>query len=246
LEEIRQSNIELEKKDGVKRHFRYDWQEVAKHNPDYLSFVESERERLGEKHPLFLTQYALLPLHGGGGFLSTQQIAQLKGRHSRAHSRTGQGCLYVAGIDIAGEAETNTDQVLTSPGRDATVITIAEVLPGPSENPGEQLIKVLEHYCWTGKKHTDLYSRMSDILKNVWNCQRIVCDATGIGEPVTSFLQQRLGSRVVPFKFTQKSKSEMGFDLMAAVNAGRLKLYRQDGSAEYIELMTELEKSKSN
>jgi len=245
LEEIKQSNIELEKKDGIKRHFRYDWQEVAKHNPDYLSFVESERERLGEKHPLFMTQYALLPLHGGGGFFSAQQIAQIKGRHSRAHSRTGQG-LYIAGIDLAGEAETNTDDILMSPGRDATVITIAELLAPSSENDEYGTIKVVEHYCWVGKKHTDLYTRMGDILKNVWNCHRIVCDATGIGEPVTSFLHQKLGSRVLPFKFTQKSKSEMGFDLLAAVNSGRLKIYRQDGSAEYSELMTELEKARSN
>ncbi len=245
LEEIKQGNLEMEKKDGIKRHFRYDWQEVAKYNPDYLSFVEVERSRLGEKHPLFLTQYALLPLHGGGGFLSAQQVTQVRGRHSRTHSRNGQG-LYVAGIDIAGESETNTEDILTAPGRDATVITIAEVLPGSADSPDEKLIKVVEHYCWVGKKHTDLYARMSDILKNLWNCQRIVCDATGIGEPVTSFLQQKLGSRVVPFKFTQKSKSEMGFELLAAVNSGRLKVYKQDGSAEYSELMTELEKAKSN
>ena len=31
LEEIKQANLELEKRDGVKRHFRYDWQEVAKY-----------------------------------------------------------------------------------------------------------------------------------------------------------------------------------------------------------------------
>jgi len=55
LEEIKQTNYELERKDGIKRHFRYDWPEVAKYNPDYLAYVEGERERLGEKHPLFLT-----------------------------------------------------------------------------------------------------------------------------------------------------------------------------------------------
>jgi len=36
LEEIKQTNCELERRDGVKRHFRYDWQEVAKYNPDGL------------------------------------------------------------------------------------------------------------------------------------------------------------------------------------------------------------------
>jgi hypothetical protein len=50
LGEIKQTNYELQKKDGIKRHFRYDWQEVAKHNPDYRAYVEGERARLGETH----------------------------------------------------------------------------------------------------------------------------------------------------------------------------------------------------
>ena len=75
--------VAVERKDGTRRHFRYDWQEVAKYNPDYLAYVEAERERLGENHPLFLTQYRLLPIHGGGGFLSPQQRAQLQGDHTR-------------------------------------------------------------------------------------------------------------------------------------------------------------------
>jgi len=245
LEEIKQTNIELEKKDGIKRHFRYDWQAVAEHNPDYLSFVNSERDRLGENHPLFMTQYALVPLHGGGGFLSTQQVARMQGDHPRIHSGS-RSCTYVAGIDIAGESETNTEEILVSPGRDATVITIAQVLSDPSSVIDEPGIKIVEHYCWVGKKHSELYQRMIDILKNMWNCQRVVCDATGIGEPVTSFLRQKLGSRIVPFKFSQKSKSEAGFDLIAAVNSGRLKIYKQDGSIEYRELMFEIEKARSN
>ena len=70
LEEVKQTNLEMEKRDGIKRHFRYDWQEVARHNPDYLAYVDAERQRLGEDHPYFLTQYRLLPIHGGGGYLN--------------------------------------------------------------------------------------------------------------------------------------------------------------------------------
>ncbi|PIW40434.1 MAG: hypothetical protein COW22_01805, partial [Chloroflexi bacterium CG15_BIG_FIL_POST_REV_8_21_14_020_46_15] len=77
LEEIKQNNLELEKIDGIKRHFRYDWQEIARYNQDYGRYVIQEKERLGEDHPLFRTQYALLPIKGGGGFLSRQQIAQM-------------------------------------------------------------------------------------------------------------------------------------------------------------------------
>jgi hypothetical protein len=246
LEEIKQTNMELARKDGIKRHFRCDWQEVAKHNPEYGVFAEAERQRLGEDHPLFKTQYALIPIHGGGGFLSRQQLAQLQGEHSRTHQRC-QESVYVAGIDLAGESEVTEDQVLTRPGRDATVITIAEIDTAPSffAVTDQPALKVVEHYCWIGQKHPLLFNRMVDILKNVWKCSRIVVDATGAGEPVASFLNQALGSRVVPFKFTQASKSEAGFDLLAALNSGRLKLYRQDGSEDYRELLFELEKARS-
>ena len=101
LEEVKQTNLELEGRDRVKRHFRYDWQEVAKYNPDYLAYVEAERERLGENHPLFLTQYCLLPIHGGGGYLSPQQRAQLNGEHTRKH-QPDRGKVYVADMPLRG------------------------------------------------------------------------------------------------------------------------------------------------
>lgn len=245
LEEIKQTNLELEKKDGIRRHFRYDWQEVAKYNPSYKSFIESERQRLGEDHPLFRTQYALLPIRGSGGFLTNQQIAQLRGKHCRLSSRE-ESRVYVAGVDFAGESELLEDDVLTRSSRDATVITIAEVRNAASDSLWkEPEIYVVEHYSWLGKKHSEIYPQMVDILKNVWKCIRIVADATGIGEPIASFLRKSLGSKVIPFKFTQKTKSEMGFDLLAAINSGRLKLYKQDGSEQYRELFFELEKARS-
>jgi len=55
LEEVKQGNLELERRDGVRRHFRYDWEEVDRYNPDYQAYIEAERARLGENHPLFLT-----------------------------------------------------------------------------------------------------------------------------------------------------------------------------------------------
>ncbi|MFC1933085.1 hypothetical protein ACFLXU_05615 [Chloroflexota bacterium] len=247
LEEIKQTNCELERRDGIKRHFRYDWQEVAKHNPDYLAYVEGERERLGENHPLFLTQYCLLPIRGGGGFLSPQQRAQLQGEHPRQH-QPEHGKVYVAGIDLAGEAEEEEGARLRAikPRQDSTVVTIGELdfstVDGVQKQPG---VKVVEHYWWTGRKHTELYPQMVDILKNGWHCRRVVVDATGVGQPVSSFLRQALGSPVIPFTFTAQSKSELGFSLLAATNSGRLKMYAGDGSAEYQQFWFEMEKAKS-
>jgi len=255
LEEVKQTNLELERADGLKRHFRYDWQEVAKYNPEYLSYVEAERDRLGEDHPLFLTQYRLLPIKGGGGFLSASQRAQLQGEHSRLRT-PDSGLTYVAGIDLAGESEEAEDAVLRSlkPRQDSTVVTIGELDFTPlaaaggadpglkAQGPG---LRVVEHYRWTGKKHPELYPQLVDILKNVWKCKKIVVDATGVGQPVASLLKGALGSRVEPFAFSTPSKSELGFGLLAAVNSGRLKMYQGDGSDEFKEFWFEMERAKS-
>jgi hypothetical protein len=245
LEEVKQGNLELERKDGIKRHFRFDWQEVAKYNPDYLKYIEAERTRLGENHPLFRTQYCLIPIHGGGGFLDTQQRAQLQGKHPRRH-QPQKDKTYIAGIDIAGEA--SGDDILKSPkpAQDSTVVTIGELdFSGVDDIQKQPQINIVEQYSWTGKKHTDLYPRLVDILGKVWNCRRVVIDSTGIGLTVSSFLKKALGTRVIPFTFTPGSKSELGFNLLAAINSGRLKIYDGDSSQEYIEFWKQIEKAKS-
>jgi len=251
LEEVKQANLELESKDGIKRHFRHDWQEVGRYNPDYFRFVQAERQRLGEEHPLFRTQYALLPITHGGGFLSRQQIALVLGEHHRQAQPDGKRT-YIAGVDLAGEHEPEMTGGDTSAngrgrGRDSTVITIAEIDARPALNAlsAGPLLKVVEQYQWTGTPHSQLYTQMTDILKNVWNCHKIVVDATGIGQPVASFLRKELGSRVIPFVITSRSKSDMGFELLSLVNSGRLKLYKQDGSREYKETLFELERARA-
>ncbi len=246
LEEVKQVNLEMERGDGIKRHFRFDWQEVARYNPDYLAYVEAEMKRLGEDHPLFLTQYRLLPIHGGGGFLSPEQRAQLAGSHPRKHQPEPRRA-YIAGIDLAGEAE--EDEVFlkaAKPRRDSTVVTIGELdFPAGDELQKEPRVNIVEHYCWTGKRHTELYPQLVDLLKNVWRCRRIAIDATGVGQPVSSFLRKSLGSRVLPFTFTAQSKSQLGFNLLAAANSGRLKMYVGDGSPEGQGFWFQMERAKS-
>ncbi|MBI4298343.1 MAG: hypothetical protein HY666_01095 [Chloroflexi bacterium] len=252
LEEVKQTNLELERKDGIRRHFSFDWQEVARYNPEYQRYVVAERERLGEDHPLFRTQYMLLPLQGGGGFLSVQQIARMGGFHSR-QARPSLGKTYVAGVDIAGQGEEG-EGIFSLPGtgsrrgRDSTVVTIAELdFSACEEFVREPAVKVVEHYCWTGESHASLYAQLVDILKSVWRCRRVVVDSTGLGEGVASFLEKALGASVVaPFKFTAQSKSDLAYELLAAVNSGRLKVYGSDGSFEYQEFWRQMELAKAH
>jgi len=73
----------------------------------------------------------------------------------------------------------------------------------------------------------------------------VVVDATGVGQPVAAFLREAIGGVVSPFTFTASSKSELGFNLLAAVNSGRLKTYKPDGSAESQTFWVEMEKARS-
>ena len=247
LEEIKQMNLEQERKDGIKRHFRYDWQQVARHNKAYGHYVQGERARLGEDHPLFRTQYLLLPIRGGGGFLTRAQILAMAGTHDRLREPQPR-VTYVAGIDLAGEREETKEEALAASRQklDSTVITIAEVdtIQRSRAELVEPALRVVEHYHWKGTPHSQLYAQMVNILRT-WKCQRVLVDATGIGQPVASFLRSEIGSRVVPFTFTQRSKSDMGFELLSFVNSGRIRLYKKDGSPEYQELQHQLERARS-
>jgi hypothetical protein len=248
LEEVKQTNLELERRDGVRRHFRYDWEEVAKHNPDYLRYVESERQRLGESHPLFRTQYCLKPIRGGGGFLSPAQRAQLQGTHGRLRGPR-PGAIYVAGVDLAGEAEEAEDAALRAlkPKQDSTVVTLGELdFSVCTDTAPLPRVEVVEHYWWTGRPHTELYPQLLDVLKDVWRVRRAVVDATGVGAGVASFLSGALGRAVaVPLVLTQSSKSRLGFDLLAAINSGRARMYADDGSDEWREFQAQMERAKS-
>ena len=102
LETMSEENRELERKDGVRRDFRFDWEAVAACSPLYGRYVESERARLGEEHPLFRTQYRLLPIAPGEGMFNRSQLALLRGGHSRLRGPL-PGRVYVAGVDVAGE-----------------------------------------------------------------------------------------------------------------------------------------------
>ena len=249
LEETKQVNLEQERKDGIRRHFSFDWETVAQENPDYHRYVEAEQERLGRDHPLYRTQYRLMPLKGGGGFLSHQQQAQMQGHHQR-QNHPSMGKVYVAGIDIAGQAEDAQDEVLRSikPRQDSTVVTIAELdFSTADEFIRGPIIRIVEHYWWTGRTHESLYPQLVDILKNVWRCRRVLVDSTGLGEGVASFLQKALGSAVANgYKFSAQSKSSLAFELLASVNSGRLKMYAGDGSPEYQEFWDQMERARGH
>ncbi len=234
LERARQEHLEAERLDGVQRHFEYDWQTVAAYNPAYERYVRLEEQRLGAGHPTFLTQYCLQPLPGRGHLLNATQLSLLQGSHPCLETpRSGE--TYVAGLDIGGGAAAGQEG-----GHDLTVLTIGRVVPA-SDGLLRSAVEVVKHFAWQGAPHDLLHGALLSLLRDVWKVRKVCVDATGLGEALASFLARALGdSRVIARKLGAESKSQLGYDLLAAVNSGRVRLYAGD-AAERRECLRQLE-----
>jgi len=242
LEEIKQGNLELEQRDGIRRHFRYDWETVAAQNPAYGAYVEAERDRLGEDHPLFRTQYALLPIAGGGRLLTRAQLAGMLGDHRRRNTPE-PGVSYVAAIDVGGESQASPDGIpVREP--DSTTVAIAAVETPSGSGRGLPTLRVVEQLAWTGAPHAQLIPRLVTVLR-AWRPRCVVVDATGMGQPVAGMLKHEYGARITPFVFTERSKSDLGYEFLSLINGGRIRLYAQDGSREYAQTLQQLERARA-
>ena len=223
-------NKARERKDGLRRHFEYPWPEVAKHVPAYARYVAAERIRLGPTHPLFTSQYDLTPLPGTGRLLSPAQLTNLQGSHYAKKGET-----HAAGLDVAGE---ETDP-LSPRDRDHNVLWISRVTPGPKHSlPLSETVAI---YTWQGTGHDALYAHLHRLLTEVWNIAHVAVDATGGGEGMAILLARSLGQhKVTGYKFTEQSKSHLGYQLQAAANTTALTLWKADGSAEHNEAVRQL------
>lgn len=231
LQRARRRNLELERADGRQRHFEVPWEIVAETNPAYARHVEGERARLGESHPLFQTQYCLRAVSGQSALLSGAQRAMIVGDHLRRHI-PDEDATYVAGIDVGGGSVTG-DGRDGDRDRDATVVTIARVWPLEIVSGiVESRVEIVDHLRWIGQSQVSQYEAMLAAIRDRWRCSRVVIDATGLGAGVSDFLRAALGDIVQPFVFTAESKSRLGFHLLAAINGGRFRMYREDSLAD--------------
>ncbi len=206
-------------------HHEVDWETVAAARPRYGQYVRSERARLGEKHPLFLTQYALRSAEGAGGLVSPLQLARLQGDHPRLRVAP-VGERYVGGLDLGGQGEL----------ADRTVLTLARVRGTRCE--------VVHHVTWRSAPFGTLLAGVIEAARQ-WRLEWLCADATGMGAPLVAQLKEALGERVEAFVFSSASKSQLGYDLLAAMDTGRLTLYADDGSAEARACLDELRACRS-
>lgn len=229
-----EANLVAEARDGRRRHYAYPWQVVAQYNPAYGTYVEGERARLGADHPLYKTQYELRTIAGETGFFSPAHRAQLAGSQPRRETPLPDAT-YVAAVDVAGGLDhegldheaRETARKEREKDADSTVLLIARVeWREAGESGREPELYVEQAYAWRGLNLHTQYQALLDLCRNVWRVRRLVVDATGLGRGLADFLAAALPPDVVvPFVFTSSSKSNLGYDLLAAVSGGRLKWY---------------------
>lgn len=224
---------QLEATDGQQRLFLVDWRKVSEHVPAYGERVASQIQQFGETHPFIQTEYFLQELDGTGGLFNSARQALMQGSHPR-RTCAESGQQYALLVDVAGEEENAAGQPTTpNPRRDSTVVTVVEVALPEATAPFKQPIyKVVNRYAWTGLAHTELYNRLAGLAKETWRARYVVVDATGLGAPVASFLEKALPGKVVPFVFSQSSKSRLGWDFCGLIDSGRYKEYAPDGAPD--------------
>ncbi|HET59327.1 MAG TPA: hypothetical protein ENN32_03060 [Chloroflexi bacterium] len=220
--------------DGIQRVFRIDADEVAQEVPSYGGFVSAQVARMGRQHPLVKTQFYSEELAGEGGMFPPQRIAMMQGGHT-AQEGPQSGEHYAFLIDFGGEDPGGglIEAAMHNPQRDATALTIVSVdLSGLSD----PLLRAPRYGCvhrreWRGTSHPLLLSALQALVEQ-WQPRYIVTDATGLGAPLTSFLQRAYRERVIPFVFSRVSKSKLGWDFLALVDGGR---WREFGQGEPVQ-----------
>ncbi len=106
--------------------------------------------------------------------------------------------------------------------RDMSVLTIVQADLATLEDPARRAptYRVVSRRAWSGAGQPALLSQIQAAAA-VWQPRVLVADATGLGAGLAGFLEKSFPGRVVPFVFSQASKSRLGWNFLALCDAGR-------------------------
>lgn len=208
---------------------------VSREVPASGAFVEEQVRRMGREHPMVRTQFFSEEIEAVGGLFTPERQALMKGDYQARVDPVG-GRTYAVLVDVGGEAAASQGSLLgslpgqpSSPtpgnsGQDSTALTVVEVDLAGLDDPVMMapIYRVMFRKEWVGEKHSVLYGEIK-ALCDLWQARYTVVDATGVGAGLASFLDKVMPGRVIPFVFSQKSKSELGWDFLSVVETGRFK-----------------------
>jgi len=215
---------EAEKADGFRRVFLYTSEEVRRHVPAYGQFVDQEIKKLGREHPLVKTQYFCERIDAQAGMFNAARRALMQGDQP-AHETPQPGHTYAFIVDVAGqdEASMSLDDVgRSNPGRDQVTLHIVSVDLSEMQTLQAPIYRAVKRMAWTGENHISIFGKINAFW-SVWNPQMMVIDATGVGEGLWAMFDKSHPTRIIPVKFSQQVKSEIGYGYLAIINTGRFR-----------------------
>jgi hypothetical protein len=232
-----------EKRDGRKRMYMVDADEVRKHVAWYGEHVDGAIQKYGREHPFVKTQYFNEEIDATGGMFSAAHRALMASDRPSLPDKTTQGqadppsasrrdgrFAYAFLLDVAGQEEASTSaglqtgQIELEPNaaRDAVTLRVIEIDLSTLETLQAPTYRVVHTQQWTGLNHLTVFGQLK-ALGETWKPQHVVVDATGVGEGLWAMLDRAFPTRVIPVKFTQAVKSELGYGFLAIINSGRFR-----------------------
>lgn len=221
---------QAEQADGIRRVFHLSAEQVAQEVPAYGRHVQEQIARLGRNHPLVRTQYFSEEIEAQAAMFPPERRALMQGDHPH-HSAPLPQAIYAFLLDVAGTEESSPGlRAEPAARRDATALTIVQVdlASLQDELSRAPTYRVVKRHLWVGCAHSQLYAEIK-ALAALWQPRTIVIDATGVGAGLASFLAKAFPQQVIPFVFSQKSKSDLGYRFLAICDSGRFKDHRPHG-----------------
>jgi hypothetical protein len=241
IEWYRENNRE-NKKPHLNLYYPCDiWADIS---PQYRGHIESRVNALGWDHPIIKTQYRLIPVSNEGTFINkTQARVMLDSQHERQLCPQ-PGRTYEILIDLAaGNEEMNPDKAMVGEAEaevDSTVIWIYEVTGEICQNNIYPVLNLVNMHWLTGVPLPQQEIEIIAIIE-AWRASKVTVDSVGIGRQLGESLEQKFGPNMVcKYIANSTSISEDCFDLLARLNYGAVKMFRDDSSPEYAEFQRQV------
>jgi hypothetical protein len=234
-------------------NLKYPCEVWMENSPDYADHVLGRERALGWEHPIIKTQYRLIPVMNEGTFLSKANIQSLLSSDHDRQLTPRAGATYEMVIDLAAGNEefnptnsfdrldTDSDEQTAT---DSTVIWIYEVTDTICQNNIFPIIHMVDITWWTGVSLPDQEKRVIELIQ-YWRAHKVTIDAVGVGRQMAESLEKRFGPYLInKYIGSAPSVSEDCFDLLARLNFGAVKMFRNDLTPEWLQLEKQLNWTK--
>ena len=183
----------------------------------------------------------LKPIAVNGRLFSLEQRARMKGGHPRQRQPEA-GRMYVAGVALPKRDSTRLRPFRGAMGFDQEPVTVTIAEMGPTVRG--TTLRVVEHFRWPQEPNSAMIAGLRQTLWEVWDCSQVLVSGANGGDRVLSVLPPDPATGVA-LVGEARTMPALGPDLLAAVNAGLVTMYTDDGSPEHQEFWAQAVRARS-